>query len=230
MRSSIVCGVAALILFVGLSVAGGDDRTPKVSDLWEQLSSPDEGKATRALLALAARPKEATAYLGQHLKVVKVDKAKVARWIEELGDDTFSTREEAMRELAYLGKFIKADLEKAAATKDPEVKKRVAALLARIPDEAKQPAIAPGLRGRNVQVQNINGQISITIDGKALDLTPPVPPKPDLDLLRTIRGIALLEHLGTAEAKKILSRLAEGEAEAAPTKEAKAALQRLEKR
>jgi len=230
MRSAIVGGASTLILFVGLSVARGDDQTPKVSDLWERLSSPDEGKATRALLALAARPKEASAFLGQHLKAVKVDRANVAGWIEQLGDDTFSTREEAMRELAYLGKFIKADLEKATETKDPEVKKRVAVLLARIPDDAKKPAMAPGLRGRNVQVQNINGQIAIAIDGKALDLTPPVPPKPDLALLRTIRGIALLEHLGTAEAKKILSRLVEGEAEAAPTKEAKAAIQRLSKR
>src|SRR5665213_2333730 len=171
MRSATVVGVSALVMFVGLSRAMGEDKTSKVSDLWSQLASPDEGKATRALLALAGRPKEAVAFLGQHLKAVKVDKAKVARWLAQLGDDTFATREEAMSELAYLGKFIKADLEKAAETKDPEVKKRIASLLARIPSDAKKPEKAAGLRGRNVQVVNVNGQITITIDGKVLDLT-----------------------------------------------------------
>lgn len=230
MRSLTLAGMSVLILFVGSTRARGDGEQPKVSDLWDRLAKPDEGEATRAILALAARPKEAVALLGQNLKAVKVDKAKVAAWIEQLGDETFARREEAMRELAHLGKFVKADLEKAADSKDAEVKKRVASLLGRIPDDAKKAAKGAALRGRNVQVMNINGQITITIDGKVLDLTPPVPPKPDLVALQTTRGIALLEHIGTPEARKILARLADGEADADTTKAAKAALGRLEKR
>lgn len=230
MRSSRMMVLLALLVFVGPAARAADNAplSPTVADLWGQLATSDEGKATRAILALAKQPKEAVEFLGKTLKAVKVDKAKVAKWLEQLGDDTFTQREEAMRELSVIAEFIKADLKKATETKDPEVKKRVAALLAKIPAEAKKPAKAPGIVGRSVSVQNVNGQITIMVDGKALDLSPPPPviPKPNLTLLQTTRGIALLEHLGTPEARKILQRLAEGEPEARQTKEAKAALKR----
>jgi hypothetical protein len=48
--------------------------------------------------------------------------------------------------------------------------------------------------------------------------------------VRAVRAIALLEHIGTSEARAILERLASGEAEALPTEQARAALARLDKR
>ena len=234
MRSVRVMGMLALVVFVAAAsrAAGDAPPSPTVADLWDQLATGDEGKATRAILALATKPKEAVEFFGKTMKAVKVDKAKVAKWLEQLGDDSFTRREEAMRELGLIAEFIKADLEKATETKDPEVKKRVASLLAKIPADARKAAKAPGIVGRSVSVQNVNGQITIMIDGKVLDLTPPPPmlPKPNLALLQATRGIALLEHLATPEARKILRRLAEGEPEARQTKEAKAALERLDKR
>ena len=231
MRSVRVMGLLALFVFVGPAARAADNAppSPTVADLWGQLATSDEGKATRAILALAKQPKEAVEFLGKTLKVVKVDKAKVAKWLEQLGDDTFTQREEAMRELALIAEFIKADLEKAAKSNDAEIRRRAALLLEKKPAEAKQPAKAAGLAGRRIEVQNVNGQITIMIDGKALDLNPRPPeiPKPNLALLQTTRCIALLEHLGTPEAKKILERLAEGVAESRQTKEAKAALKRL---
>jgi hypothetical protein len=229
MRPVTLAALSAFFLFAASARTMADGEQPKVADLWDRLATADEGQATRAVLALSARPKEAVALLGQKMKAVKVDRAKVAAWIAQLGEDSFTRREEASRELARLGKFIRDDLEKAATTKDPEVKKRIATLLKKLPAEPKKGQNGAGLRGRNVQVVNINGQITITIDGAALDLNPQTPP-PDLPGLQTTRGIALLEHFGTPEARKILARLAKGDGEAAATKEAKAALKRLEKR
>ena len=45
--------------------------------------------------------------------------------------------------------------------------------------------------------------------------------------LRAKRAIMVLEHIATPEARELLKTLADGEADALPTKEAKAALERL---
>jgi len=50
------------------------------------------------------------------------------------------------------------------------------------------------------------------------------------EVLRHLRAIELLEHLGTADAQKVLQAMAGGVAEARVTREAKAALERLRKR
>ncbi len=52
-------------------------------------------------------------------------------------------------------------------------------------------------------------------------------PVPRAATLRTLRAIRVLESIGTAEARKILSNLAEGAAEARTTRAAKSALERL---
>jgi WD40 repeat protein len=55
------------------------------------------------------------------------------------------------------------------------------------------------------------------------------PKKPPADALRTLRAIAVLERIGTPEARRILEKLADGAA-ATETRAAQAALQRLNRR
>jgi hypothetical protein len=50
------------------------------------------------------------------------------------------------------------------------------------------------------------------------------------EMLRTLRGIEVLEHAGTPEARALLEALAGGAADARPTWEAKASLKRLQPR
>src|SRR5262249_44103705 len=120
---------------------------PRLDALWADLASPDEAKATRAALALAAA-KDAVPFLKDHLKPVKADAKRVAQLIEQLDSDDFPKREEAAAELDYHGKFIKADLEKALAAKpSAEVKKRVQGMLDRIAGEAAVPGAPPVLAG-----------------------------------------------------------------------------------
>src|SRR4029079_10578389 len=98
-------------------------------------------------------------------------------WIKQLGDDGFAVRQEATRDLAYLGKFVRPQLEKALeSTKDAEVKDRLKSLIAQIPDKAQPGAKKPVVGGRNVSVRNTNGVITFMIDGKAVDLNPPPAP------------------------------------------------------
>src|SRR4051794_9911365 len=151
---------------------GQDTKKPAnvhMDKLWADLASQDDGDASRALLALAATPKETVALLAARLAPVKADAARVGKLLEQLDDGDFDKRAAAKRELEYLDRFAKPLLTKALdGDVSPEVKKSIGDLLKRLPPEGKQEA--PKFRGGNVSVMNRNGQIEITIDGKKLDL------------------------------------------------------------
>jgi hypothetical protein len=222
---------AAGVLFVlcAVGTCAAADPPSRLDGHWADLASPDEARATRAALSLAAT-KEAVSFLKDHLKPVKVDPKRLAQLIAQLDSEEFTKREEAAAELDYYGKFIKADLEKAKTDNaSAEVKKRVQGLLDRSAGETADPAAAPALAGRSVSVSNVNGKVTILIDGKPLDLTPKSPPAPRPAWVRAARAAAVLEHVGTPEARKVLEGMADGEAEAPPTKAAKEALDRLKK-
>ncbi len=206
--------------------------TARLEQLWSDLASSDESKSSRALLALAANPKESVPLLRERLRPVRVQAKRVAKLLEQLDSDSFEEREAAYQELEYLGKYVKADLEKAANGKpSPEVKKRVERLLKQIEEENPKPAAPPVMRGGAFSIRNINGQVEIMINGKKLDLTPRIVVKrgPLPSWQRAVRAAAVLEHIGTPEARKVLESLAAGEEDALPTKAAAEALKRLKK-
>ena len=132
---------------------------------WADLASSDDAKATRALLALSATPKETTAFLKDHLKPVKADAKRVEQLIKQLDSANFVTRMQAMNELEYYGKYIRADLE-AALKKDPvvETKMRMQQLIEKMPSEKKAEPMPMGLPkarpGSSISVSNANGDES----------------------------------------------------------------------
>lgn len=200
---------------------------------WADLASPDEAKATRAMLGLAAAPKETISLLKERLQPVKADSKRVEQLVAQLKSSNFTTRNQAMAELEYLGKYIKSDLEKAQkSNSDAEVGSRLKQLLDKMPKEQKAPAPMPlqGRPGGSVSVSNVNGQIRILIDGVPIDLTPQVaslPPGPPLQWVRAVRAVTILEHLGTPESLQIIQAIAGGEADAMPTAAAQEALKRM---
>jgi RNA polymerase sigma factor (sigma-70 family) len=253
----------------------------RLESLWTDLASPDEGKGLRAALALAAS-KEAVPLFKERLRPVKSDPKRVAQLIAQLDSDDFARRQEAAAELDYLGKFIKADLDKALADNPSlEVKNRIQRLLDQIAgettvdrSEGPKPAPAAGatmpVPPRPLQVPALPAPApaGTPVPPPALPpgatplpapALPPVAPgaiapapavgpvpvgptagstpvrvtggrplaAPRLAWVRAARAVAVLEQIGTPEAKKILEALAEGEAEAPPTKAAKEALERL---
>ena len=88
-------------------------------------------------------------------------------------------------------------------------------------------------RPGSVSISNINGKITIMIDGVPFNpeamAPPPPPPAPPAGWVRAVRAVTLLEHLGTAEAQQLLQAIAAGEADALPTIAAREALERLKK-
>jgi RNA polymerase sigma factor (sigma-70 family) len=200
----------------------------RLESLWADLASPDEAKALRAALALAASS-EAVPFLKAHLKPVKADPQRVAQLIGDLGNNAFATRMAATAELDYLGRFIKADLERALAKDlELEVKMRLQELLKRIAEELGTPASEPP---RNDFKASYTKKPDLVTTAKPTASSPPLPaPRKALVRMawvRAARAVAVLEHFGTPEARQILEVLAEGESEAPPTKAAKEALDRL---
>jgi len=83
---------------------------------------------------------------------------------------------------------------------------------------------------KTISATAAKGRLTVTVDGKPLDLAAlakdAAPPRGNTLWLRARRTILLLESFGTPEARAVLETLASGEAEAKPTQEAKAALER----
>jgi hypothetical protein len=204
--------------------------------LWADLASADEVTVMRAILGLAKNPQDSITFLKSNLQPVKADPQRVERLIADLDSNQFATRQRAVEELEYLGKYVKADLEKAlASAQGIETKQRVQQLLDKMPKKIEDPKQLPPQRGNgaNVVVRAVNGQQQIIVNGVPIDGSgkPPAGPVgPSMYWVRAVRAAALLEHMGTKEAKELLEKLAAGEADALPTEQAKAALERLNKR
>ncbi len=227
---------SALLILV-VSCAGSAAQEPakkpaaRLEVLWADLASADEGRATRATLALAAKPTESVPFLKDRLRAVKVEAAAVARLVKQLDSEEFDTRETAARELEYLGKFARPLLEKHLADEpSAEAKRAIRGVIEKIPSDEKAPPPSPKIKGNSVSIRSGGGEVQIYIDGKLLDLTayaPKPPPGPYMGWVRAARATAVLEHLATPEARQLLEKLAAGEADAPPTKAAKEALERL---
>jgi hypothetical protein len=89
----------------------------------------------------------------------------------------------------------------------------------------------PPRQGGNMSVVVVNGRTFI--NGVPVDeaLKPSAARVgPSATWVRAVRSIALLESIGTQEAKQLLESLASGEPDALPSEQARAALDRLNKR
>jgi hypothetical protein len=77
----------------------------QLGELWEDLARAETAPSGKAVRKLLAGRKESVPYLATMLRTKrpKEDTAKIARWIDELGDEDFSAREAAYLALDKLG-------------------------------------------------------------------------------------------------------------------------------
>jgi hypothetical protein len=183
------CDADALVLIWDLPQLFRSEPPPgkdtSAEALWAALASGDAIQAYRALWLLAALP-EADSFLARHLHpVAGVPPERVRALLADLGSPEFDRRERAEQALAAAGDAVRAALAEAAAgTSDPEVKRRLADLQARLQPRAPE-------------------------------------------RLRETRALVALEARGTAEARRLLERLAAGLPEGRLTQGAREALVRL---
>jgi hypothetical protein len=204
------------------------DAKSKVEALWADLLTNNEAKVVRTVLGLAATPRDTVAFLKEHLRPVKAEPRRVAALIADLDSSAFTVRRKAEEQLEYLEKYVRQPLRRALADKPSlDVSKRIDALLQRLPDEPLDEAedLPSKLKKELTELEKIRAEYYAAL--RQLPHAPLAPTGPSPLWLRAKRAIMVLEHIATPEARALLTALAEGEPEALPTKEAKAALQRL---
>ena len=98
--------------------------------LWTALSESDAANAYLAMQRLAGSPKDAVPFLSQRIKPLpRVPEKELARWIADLDNEDFKTRERATAELDKLGEAALVAYDAAlAGNPSAEARQRLAAL------------------------------------------------------------------------------------------------------
>jgi hypothetical protein len=193
---------------------------------WQEMMNGDSFAATRGVLAMAADPK-AVEFLKPKVLPIGADKKRTLAWLAALNSDDEKTWKPAYLPLAYHQPRL-------STTFDEQLDVvRTHAGMYRL-----QAAYSPESADGAVQVYKQSVSLSIEGDwlvgtfaggGKSkirlqpLDELCPAP-------WRQVRlAVIALERTGTPEAVAVLQQLADGHPDVLPTKDAKAALKRLEK-
>jgi len=105
---------------------------------WDDLTGKDENATTRAILALAADPKRAVAFIKEQERkrgplFAPVEDPRIALLIANLGNEQYAVREKAFRKLVELGRTAEPSLRRAlVGNPDVEVSRRVEVALQKI--------------------------------------------------------------------------------------------------
>jgi hypothetical protein len=231
-----LAGVPVLPILFGMSPADEAGKTGEESRAqsdpfqarWADLEKADP-VATRALLWLYDRPREAVAFFKPRMKPVRIDAERVRELLKQLGSQDAAVWNPAFEELEYLDPRLAIGLEALMdeVKEAPARQRLVAVMSARKPEALEKLQIElkkfPG--GFNFFAPKI-GSWWAESDIKRLNFGGDGD-NSKTKWTRAVRVIALLEHLDSPDAVAILKRMSLGHEEAQPTVEARAALKRV---
>jgi hypothetical protein len=170
---------------------------------FKDLAGANAEQAYASIWALISAPKKTVSFLGEQSSLfARADVQAIRRWIRELDSNEFAERERAAHELGLILDEAESHLKEALRSKpSAEVRRRIDLLL-------EERSTGPtGKELQRLRVIEILEHIA----------TPDADTAPDADATR-LAAIALLK------------KLAASAPEARPTQEAKASLERLERR
>jgi RNA polymerase sigma factor (sigma-70 family) len=103
----------------------------EIETSWQVLANSDSAAVYRAIWALAASPREATAFLSEHLRRVDpVEEKVISKLVFDLDSSDFATRQHASEELTKFDRVAEPALRKALTQQpSPEMRRRVQQLL-----------------------------------------------------------------------------------------------------
>jgi hypothetical protein len=202
-------------------------KKKELEALWADLSL-DDPTATTAVLKLFKQPAHAVPFLREKLRPLKLSAARCRQLLKHLGSNDEKTWKAAWDELDYLDPRLAIDL--------PTLMNEVTANPARTRMvELCSGRKADSLLGEDVRLSRV-GDDGYNFRSKGawwaehrIDRIGKSYWNLKRAWTRAARAIALLEQIGTAEAKTILEQMATGHADAFPTKAAKESLKRLKK-
>lgn len=213
-------------------------RKPAEEAAWERLIL-DDPEASRAVLDLAAMPKEAVALFAKKLEPLTADREDVKRWIADLGSENEELATAAFAKLTRFDPRLVLEPDVAfAEARSMVAKRRLAAILVLSPDSDKfKPTgfdsitvTVDGGRGTRNYTLTLSEGGRLRSDPTNTQTHPLVHRVADIrkpSWTRDVRAVVILERIGTVEAKAILKDLATGHPDALLTQTAKTALARL---
>jgi hypothetical protein len=119
-----------------------------VAKAWAELAGADAARAFRARWTLDSSPREAVAFLKDHLHPAQpADADHVRRLLSDLGSERFAVRDRAQAELEALGDLAEPALRQALAGGPTlEVRRRVQHALERLRGPVTRPETRRGIR------------------------------------------------------------------------------------
>ncbi len=243
-RAAAALTIAAPIGLIAAAAAAADDekskrpepardREPKDGPVafeawWEDLEKW-ETEATRALLHMADRREETVAFLKTRMKPLKITAGEVRALLLKLGNRNETVWKPAFEELEYFDPRLAIDLETLMDRyKEAPGRQRMVEVLsgreAGSVGNKEVKLMGIGVQGFNFVSENRSWWAEHKIDRINREDGWGNPKK---KWTRAVRGIVLLEHIATPSAVAILEDMANGHADAQPTKVARDALKRL---
>jgi len=203
-------------------------KKKELEGLWDDLYK-DEPTASNALIKLFKQPEHAVPLLKAKLQPLKLDADRSAKLLKDLGSDDEATWKAAWDELDYLDPRLTTDLPTLMnqVTENPAHSRMVELLCDRK---------AGSLAGQTIQLRPVDDGFNFSSKGGSwwaehkIERIGGSSWNPKKSWTRAARGVAILEQLGSPDAIKVLEQLAEGHAEAFPTKAAVESLTRLKKK
>ncbi len=207
----------------------------KLDAAWADLLSADEQTAGRALLRFASHRDDAVEYLTGKLRPLKLTGKQAAQLLADLGGEDEKAAKAAFEELSYFDpRLALGDQELRDALFDPVARRdrpgarKLGAVLLDLPmdslSDEKWHWYSPDNKVYrfNCGEAVYNRDVAITVEligtsGRKASW------------VRATRAVVVLEFVGTPKARAILEEMTTGHPDAAPTKAAKLAVDRLRK-
>ena len=214
-------------------------------------------ESDRAAETLIANPQGAVALLGERLRRAAAMEKPYARFVADLGNERFETRDQAMKQLTQAGpaaelalglylekgtelehrRRVELLLEKADAARHETIDRLIGQLDGDGAQAAFLQLVAVGAAAEPRMRQALNKPVDFRARvsprarfyvQRAIDrLQEPSNESTDLIPAQVFRAVSVLEAIGTPEATQVLRDLAAGPAESNLTREASLALKRL---
>jgi hypothetical protein len=198
--------------------------------LWGDLLSADELTAAHAMLQFATRTEHAVNYLKEKLSPLKLSKERASQLLADLAGDDEKAQRAAFDEFTYFDpRLALGDKELREALLDRPVSRRLGAVLCDLPIDALEGGKWHWYSPDN-KVWRFNHGEAIRDRDAAIEVAGLGPLAPKSSWRRAVRAVALLEHISTPGAVAILKDMATGHPDAAPTKAATIALERMRKK
>jgi hypothetical protein len=200
-------------------------------EAWWAEMEKGEPEATRALLKFAERPEETIAFLKPRLKALTIEARRVRELLADLGSDKDEVWKAAYSELEYFDPRLVIDLPTLMndVTESPARQRMVEILSGRTRGSLAGKEIKLLTLGKG-DGYNFSAEGTWWAEHLVARLNRSAWGNAKMKWTRATRAVALLEHFGTPEAVALLKSLATGHADAQPTVQAKAALERLAKK